>query len=641
MSLISIYGLGSVGLATDPAPGEAPLQGFTAAKNVRFSDGKLKRIKGLGAVYGKPLFAPNWLLPVVAPDLTFLWLYAGLDGAGTTSGTTHSNVTRASGGYSGVEGSRWNGGSLGGIPVINNGVDIPQMWNPVSAAQRLQNLTNWPSATTCKVLRPFGNFLVALDVIKLGVRYPLMVKWSSAADPGTVPGTWDPSDPTREAGEFQVGGAGELIDCLPLKGVNVIYQDTGARLMQIVGGVRVFDFGKDMLIGSGLMAPDCVIPVLKGTKHFVVTLDDIGLFDGQNFESVASGKIRRSFYKTIDPLVFRRSFVVMNRAKEEVWVCIPQIGDKYPSAAFVWDVVSGAWSFREFPQSPFGAVEVRDPALVGVWDDVTLPWDSMEGVWDDATAAGSLASRTLLLVRKPNSVSNGAFTDATGWTLGTDWSVSGSLATKAAGATTAISQAMPVLVAGRHYEVRVAVSGVTAGSLTPMIGSAGGTVINASGIARRVITAAGSGVLSLAFLADAAFAGSIDDVEVRETGFLRDDETVQIDGVDPVVLAERTSIPLTGQDEQRNRKAAFDDVMLMREVWLSATGSPFKVSVGGQDIEGGPIVWSLPFSFDPEVNRKVDPAVSGRFLGLRFEDAGEGPWEVSKVGVVVESVGRY
>lgn len=645
MPLVHIHNFGSVGLVTDIPSGELPLQGFTAAKNVRFSEGSLKRVVGMGPVYGRPVFAPVWLMPVLAPDLTFFWLSAGLTGVEAILDFTHFDITRESGGYSAVEGGpRWSGGSLGGIPVINNGVDIPQMWVPVSSAQKLQDLSNWPLATTAKVLRPFGNFLVALDVTKEGVRFPWMVKWSSAAAPGTVPETWDPSEPTREAGEFQIGEeGGELLDCLPLRGMNVIYQESGAHLMVTTGGVQVFGFKQ--VLDSGILGPDCAVRVFGGSKHFLVTRDDIGLFDGQSFESIATQKIRRDFFRVLDPTNFRRSFVVLNKGKEEVLVCIPQAGDFYPTAAYVWNVVSGTWSFREFPSTPFGAAGALDSGSFeetgGVWDEDNEAWDLDLTVWDSASVAGVLSSRTIFLIRKPDAVEAGNFAIEDPWNLGSGWNISGGLATKTAGTASDVSQEISVLQQSRHYEVVVVVSSRTAGELTPKIGDGVGTAIVTNGTHRQVVTGAGTGILSLAFAADPTFDGSITGVIAREVGFLRDDDTTQIDGVDPVVLAERQSISLTGSDDQRNRKAAFDEVMLVKELWMSGLGSPFKVYIGSQDTSRGPITWTEPFMFNPEVDRKVDPAIPARFVALKFEDAGVGPWEISKVAFEVDGVGRY
>lgn len=70
-----------------------------------------------------------------------------------------------------------------------------------------------------------------------------MVKWSSASDPNEVPFTWDETDPTSEAGEFLVPGAGEsVVTGAILKDAFFLYKQNSVHSMTYTGGVYVFSF---------------------------------------------------------------------------------------------------------------------------------------------------------------------------------------------------------------------------------------------------------------------------------------------------------------------------------------------------------------------------------------------------------------
>ncbi|OUT52694.1 MAG: hypothetical protein CBB68_01690 [Rhodospirillaceae bacterium TMED8] len=73
------------------------------------------------------------------------------DNATVNRSTKWYNITRTSGGYSTDAGEGWTSTVIGGVLVMTNNVDNPQFWQltdgiPLSS-QKMQDLTNWPSAT--------------------------------------------------------------------------------------------------------------------------------------------------------------------------------------------------------------------------------------------------------------------------------------------------------------------------------------------------------------------------------------------------------------------------------------------------------------------------------------------------------------
>lgn len=135
-----------------------------------------------------------------------------------------------------------------------------------------------------------------------------------------------------------------------------------------------------------------------------------------------------------------------------------------------------------------------------------------------AVVSGGAVSQTIGDAATTNVVTNGDFASSSGWTLGTDWSISGGVASHANGAQSSLSQSVG-LVAGTVYRLGLTLSAWSAGWLLPRF--QGGTTVNGTqlnfgtGDGRRVqkLTAA-SGNNTVQFTAQNVAALSIDDVRV-------------------------------------------------------------------------------------------------------------------------------
>ena len=117
-----------------------------------------------------------------------------------------------------------------------------------------------------------------------------------------------------------------------------------------------------------------------------------------------------------------------------------------------------------------------------------------------------------------NFILNPGFTSSADWTTGTGWSIGAGVATKTAGVSSALSQTRsPVVIApNAAYQLAYTIT-VSAGTLTPRL--TGGTTVTgtprtASGTYIETITAL-SGNTTVEFLADATFAGTVDEVYLR------------------------------------------------------------------------------------------------------------------------------
>ncbi|MHB0978398.1 MAG: hypothetical protein ACYC1K_03315 [Minisyncoccota bacterium] len=387
MAQLNLASLHSLGVALDPAAFELAPNAFTGASNIRFDDAEaaILKMKGYEAIYAGCPINPYWIQAVLSPT-TYFWIMAGLNKVYVNDGATYTNITRQTASvdvdYAATADTRWNGGILNSIPILNNGVDDPQMWNPVDTGTKLAMLSNWPANTKCKVIRPFGYFLVALDITKGSARYPTMVKWSHSADPGTVPNSWNEADPTKDTGEVSLSQSpGFVLDCHVLRGVNVVYKEDSTYIMQYIGGSQIFSFAL-FLKESGILGRDCVAEF--SGKHFVVSNNDVLVHDGSNVQSVVNARVRRTLFSGMDQTTaITRSFCVRNFKYNEIWFCYPEAGNSAANRALVWNIGTGAITFRELPQLTFGTNGLANITSATTWDADTATWDSDLLSWDE------------------------------------------------------------------------------------------------------------------------------------------------------------------------------------------------------------------------------------------------------------------
>ena len=164
MPVVEINDLARVGQVNDVAAYMLPPEAWTLAENIRYSKGAPQVLDGWSEVFASPPVPPHFALPVKGSSQTW-WMYTTLVAALVYNGSTHSVITRLSGPYTANNTQDWNGVVFGGIPVLNNGFDVPQAWiGAYSTALRLVDLPNWPSGMRAKVVRNFGSYLVAFNI---------------------------------------------------------------------------------------------------------------------------------------------------------------------------------------------------------------------------------------------------------------------------------------------------------------------------------------------------------------------------------------------------------------------------------------------------------------------------------------------
>lgn len=385
--IINVKNCGAMGVIDDLSNHELPIEAWTDARNVRFLDGYAHQAGGHSQAYGTPSVVPYHVLPVIIGGVRY-WIYASLAKIYavtiTAGAAVHTNLTRQTAGndvdYAATANS-WTSTVLGGIPILNPGntADPPQQWD-LNTANNFAALSNWPASTYCKSLRAYKNFLVALNVTKTTTNYPYMVKWSHPADPGAVPSSWDPTDATKDAGEFDLAdGYDQIVDGAALRDSLMIYKENSVWRLDFTGGAYVHRASKVMGT-SGAMNRNCIAEI--DGYHIVLTTNDIVIHDGVQARSVLDKMTRRWLFNNMDSDNQGRAFVFKNPYFNEVFVCYPSVGSTIPDAAIVYNYNDKTVSKRTLPSihhANFGQV---DNSLAGTWASDPDPWSSDLTLWN-------------------------------------------------------------------------------------------------------------------------------------------------------------------------------------------------------------------------------------------------------------------
>lgn len=390
MALIPYSNVAGLGIIRDQPGHVLPPGAWSDGRNVRFFDGYVGRLSGETSVMPTVAVAPIWLLPYFTAS-TAWWIYAGAGAVYATDGTAHHDISGAT--YGASLDNNWSGGMFNSVPVMNNPVDGPfYLSGPTPATQNLTALPNWTYGSVtlmkCRVMRPFKNYLVALDVTKTvggtSTRYAQLVKWSHAADPGSLPISWNEADTRYDTGEFPLADTdGAVLDCLPLRDLNVVYKNDSTYLMQWIGGAFVFRFSKAFST-FGMLADNCAANTPQGS-HLVLAADDVVLHNGSAAESAVDKRMRRNLFSRISSTSYTNAFVAANVSAREIWVCIPESGATTPNLAYVWNWRDNTWTIRDLNSVAFATSGVGNTGGDLTWNAQTGTWDAYTRFWDAPT----------------------------------------------------------------------------------------------------------------------------------------------------------------------------------------------------------------------------------------------------------------
>lgn len=385
MAKIEFEKPGAAGVIKDMAPAELPRGAWSDARNIRFQDGAALQFLGHGQVYQTPVAAPQYLLQANVAGARY-WLYATSNKqyavSNASGASVHTDIGHATARAGAV--NAWSGFVFGGVPVLNAGDGKPPMYWNQSLTSKYVDLPAWPANTSCKVLRQYKNMMIGLNITEGGVNKPVLVMWSSLADPGALPSTWNAADATQDAGRFDIAeGQDPIIDGLGLKDSFIIYKESSTWALDYIGGQFILKSRKVSGM-SGLLNMNCAVEFESGfgAMHFAVTGSDIVLHDGFSAKSVLDKKARRYFFQNIDVASRGKVFVFKNAFLNEIFVAYPSIDSTWCDQALVYNYVDGTVTFRSLPNVTHAAYGPVDNSLAGNWEQDAAPWDTDLTAWN-------------------------------------------------------------------------------------------------------------------------------------------------------------------------------------------------------------------------------------------------------------------
>lgn len=257
------------------------------------------------------------------------------------------------------------GDFLGDVLYLNRPDQLPEVLLPNTTL--LEALPNQECAWTCRSLRAFGDYMIALNVTKpnsftdpysglpqTGGAFPNLFKWSDITLNGQVPDSWDPDDPTKSAGENPLEELNTpIVDGGTLRGMFIIYSENQIWCAIQDDSSDIFQFAK-LFDEGGLLAPNCFVEV--DGVHYVFGPKDIYKTDGVSKLSIIDKRNKDAVFRNL------------NKEKSEFcWVMyMPQ----YNSIIFAYNTADTTATFPATDRANLGAVY---DLTADTWSFIDIP----------------------------------------------------------------------------------------------------------------------------------------------------------------------------------------------------------------------------------------------------------------------------
>lgn len=392
MATLPIRQLGGVGIVTDTNPYDLPINAFSDGNNVIFDEGRIARSPVFKQLYPAVKSVKSWDdFGTSTWDSSSSVTFEAAQGGNTASSRYVGSYADVSYGETVVvadndgtvraypEGNLqvvtpstatlvtneepWTGCQVAGLTALGRKDMVPYVRNiSTDSTYKEMSASNWPTNTTCAVLRSYNDFMIALNVTKGALSYPTMVKWSDIIPYGSAVSAidWDEASTTNSAGENVLGELKNPIkDGLSLGTQFIIYSSDQVWLMEYTGSSLVFNFRRLFPTG-GIINTNCVTEV-EG-KHYVFGMDDIYVHDGQTKKSIADGRVRRRIYKTLDINKRSRCYVLHDSVANFIYFCyvsrqneVNFPGTTFCNKAAIYNYREDTWSFMDLPNTVGGA----------------------------------------------------------------------------------------------------------------------------------------------------------------------------------------------------------------------------------------------------------------------------------------------
>jgi hypothetical protein len=402
MSIFPVRNIAQGGVITDVDPYNLPLGAWSWGSNVRFRNGSVTRspvFRNVNTALAQP--SPRFaaaVFPSSGFDNIFIGYLNGkvssiLNGVETdysVSGYTPSNSE-----------DQFTSAHCADVFYMNREDRAP--WRLKTSDTQFVSLENWPSATTCNLLRSSNSAMIAFGLVQSGIASPNAVMTSEFALAGNVPSTWDYTVGTNNATLNNLGEMeSQITDANALGEIMVIYGIKETWLMVLDGSANIWSYQK-LFSDQGAINANCSVEVDK--KHYVFGLDDLWVHDGTTKQSICDERVREFIFSSLNVSQANRCRVVYNNNLKEINFQYVS-GDQYCTFTgadgcnrqATYHIPTNTWSFDDLP-FVFGAV-MANLDTVETWAETTTPWITIGGTWYDQQDS---AKKVMVMVGAVNS----------------------------------------------------------------------------------------------------------------------------------------------------------------------------------------------------------------------------------------------
>ena len=262
-----------------------------------------------------------------------------------------------------------------------------------------------PIATSCGVIRSFGNFLVAgnlKETTTAGVirSLPGVVRTSDVAVPGSVPQNWNPFAPgTNTADEFVLSDTATVQDLVQLQGNMYIYTNTSIHNLRLTNSTVTPVAFSPVTSQYGGQTTDGMVEF--DGKHLVVGSNDIYIFSGNpgNIVSVADTRVRDYFYNNLNNAQANKLFVLRNQQQDEIWINYPKGASTVCNEALIYNYRLNNWTVRDLNGVVSGVIAPVKGSGNNErpWTTSTVSFDKLFPVFAQVCTSGTSNSGSSIL----------------------------------------------------------------------------------------------------------------------------------------------------------------------------------------------------------------------------------------------------